>query len=138
MAINIVPDKCEASLDIRLLPSQAKEEVLDTIKIKLDELNIQYTLEVLQYEQAYLTDPKNSFVRILKNNASKILGKEISLVASGQGSVGNVISKLDIPIINAFGVESDNVHAPNEWINIDTVAKIFEVYKRSLVEFSKG
>ncbi len=139
VAINIVPDKCEANIDIRLIPFQTKDEILDTIKSKIDELKIQYNynLEILQYEQAYLTDAKNSFVQILKNNASEILKKEISLVASGQGSVGNVISKLKIPIINAFGVDSDNVHAPNEWINIDTIPKIFEIYKRSLIEFSK-
>ncbi len=138
VAINIVPDKCEANLDIRLLPSQTKEEVLNKIKSKLDELKVQYELEILQYEQAYLTDSKNSFVKILQNTAKEILGNEVSLVASGQGSVGNVISKLGIPIINAFGVESDNVHAPNEWINIDTIPKIFEIYMQSLIKFSKN
>ena len=138
VAINIVPDKCEANIDIRLLPSQTKDGILETIKSKIDELKIQYNLEVLQYEQAYLTDAKNSFVQILKNNASEVLKKEISLVASGQGSVGNIISKLEIPIINAFGVDSDNVHAPNEWIDVDTIPKIFEIYKRSLAEFSKN
>jgi len=137
VAINIVPDKCEANLDIRLLPSQTKEEVLNKIKSKLDELKIQYELETLQHEQAYLTDPNNRFVKILRNTANEILGNEIPLVASGQGSVGNVISKIGIPIINAFGVESDNIHAPNEWINIDSIPKIFEIYKRSLIEFSK-
>jgi succinyl-diaminopimelate desuccinylase len=137
VAINIVPDKCEANIDIRLLPSQTKDEVLDILKAKLNELKIQHNLEILQHEQAYLTDPENSFVQILKNTASEVLDQEISLVASGQGSVGNVISKLNIPIINAFGVESDNVHAPNEWINIDTIPKIFEIYRKSLIEFSK-
>jgi len=84
-----------------------------------------------------LTNPKNSFVQILKNNASEVLKKEIPLVASGQGSVGNVVSKLEIPIVNAFGVDSDNVHAPNEWININTIPEIFEIYRKSLIEFSK-
>ncbi len=137
VAINIVPDKCEANIDIRLLPSQTKDEILDTIKSKIDELKIQYNLEVLQYERSFLTNPKNSFVQILKNNASEVLKKEIPLVASGQGSVGNVVSKLEIPIVNAFGVDSDNVHAPNEWINIDTIPEIFEIYRKSLIEFSK-
>lgn len=58
-------------------------------------------------------------------------------MASGQGSVGNVVSKLEIPIVNAFGVDSDNVHAPNEWININTIPEIFEIYRKSLIEFSK-
>lgn len=135
VAINIVPDKCEANLDIRLLPSQTKDDILDVIKSKLDELNIRCQLEELQYEQAYLTSPKNSFVQTLQKTASEVLGKEIPLVASGQGSVGNVISKLGIPIINAFGVESDNVHAPNEWINVDTISVVYEIYKKSFQKF---
>lgn len=77
-------------------------------------------------------------MNLLKNKASEVLGKEILLVAGGQGSVGNVISKLKIPIINAFGVDSDNVRASNEWIDIDTIPKIFEIYKRSLIDFSKN
>lgn len=137
VAINIVPDKCEVNIDIRLLPSQTKGEVLDTIKIELNKLKIQHDLELLQYEGAYLTNSKNPFVKILKNNASEVLEREIPLVASGQGSVGNVINKLNVSIINAFGVDSDNVHAPNEWINTDTIPKIFEIYRKSLIEFSK-
>ncbi|MDP3769969.1 MAG: M20/M25/M40 family metallo-hydrolase [bacterium] len=137
VAVNIVPDKCEANLDIRLLPSQTKENILKMIREKLDELNIQYQLKELQHEQAYLTGPKNSFVLLLQKTASEVLGKEIPLVASGQGSAGNVVSKLGIPIINAFGVESDNVHAPNEWINVKTIPQIFEIYKKSLLEYAK-
>jgi succinyl-diaminopimelate desuccinylase len=138
VAINIVPDKCEASLDIRLLPSQAKKEILKMIKDRLDDLKIQYEVEELQYERAYLTNPNSLFVKKLRDTASEILGRDVPLVASGQGSVGNVVSKVGVPIINAFGVESDNVHAPNEWIDIDTIPKIFEIYKQSLIEFSKN
>ena len=65
VAINIVPDKCEVNIDIRLLPFQTKDEILDTIKSKIGELKIQYNLEVSQYEQAYLTDAKNSFHNFL-------------------------------------------------------------------------
>lgn len=136
-AINIVPDKCEIDLDIRLLPTQKKENIITEIKKKINELGIEYELDVLQNEQAFLTDGNNSFVKILQNTASEILEKQIPLVASGQGSVGNVISKLNIPIINAFGVESDNVHASNEWINIDTIPEVFEIYKKSLMKFDR-
>ena len=143
VAINIVPNKCEAKIDIRLLPSQTKDEILDKIKTELESLKnknqfFNYSLEVLQFEQGYLSNPKNAFVQILQNNAREILGKDIPLVASGQGSVGNAISKLNIPIINGFGVESDNAHAPNEWINIDTIPLVFEIYRKSLIEYCKN
>lgn len=141
VAINIVPDKCEASIDIRLLPSQTKKETVDRITKTLENLKdedpiFKYSLEILQFELAYLTSPKNPFVKILSQNANKILHKEIPLVASGQGSVGNVVSQLKIPIINAFGCESDNGHAPNEWVNIESIPRVLEIYKESLKEFA--
>lgn len=134
-AINIVPDKCDISLEIRLFPAQIKEKVLDEIKSKLAGLNLKYELEVMQFEQAYLTDPQNAFVKILQNNASETLGNKVPLAASGQGSVGNVISKLGIPIINAFGSAGGNAHMPNEWVDIDTVAPVFEIYKKAIIEY---
>lgn len=141
VAINIVPDRCEALVDVRLVPSQSKEEVIGQIKKELEGLGknsqFKFELEELQYEPAYLTDPQNEFVKILRDKAERKLNKNIPLIASGQGSVGNVISKLGIPIINAFGVESDNTHAPNEWINLDTVPTVFDIYRGSLKEFAK-
>lgn len=142
VAINIVPDRCEANIDIRLVPSQNKMEVLRTIintmeKIKDKDSTFNYQLEEMQSEMAFLTNPDDIFVKKLQAIASKTLQKNIPLVASGQGSVGNVIGQKNIPIINAFGCESDNVHAPNEWVNIDTIPKVFEIYKEAIMEFCK-
>lgn len=136
-AINIVPDKCEAFIEVRWLPSQTKDEILKLMKGTIDGLGVQYELTELQCEPAYLTNPNDRFVQILKNNVREILKKEIPLVASGPGSVGNIISKLGIPIINGFGADGGNVHAPNEWIDIETVPQVFEIYKKAIVSFCK-
>ncbi len=140
--ISVVPDKCEAFVDIRWLPSQKQKDILAKLKEALDSLkpqasNFNYTLEELQCEPAYLTDPNHPFVQILKNEAKKILGREVPLRASSQGSVGNVISKSGTAIINAFGCESGNVHAPDEWIAVQSIPKTLEIYKRALTKFTK-
>ncbi len=137
-AINIVPDVCTAFVEIRSIPSQAKKEIISLMKGAIDKTGIEYELKELQYEPAYITNPQNRFVRILKENADNILNGNLPLVASGPGSVGNVISKLGVPIINSFGVDCGNVHAPNEWINIETVPKVFEIYKKSIIDYCKN
>jgi len=136
IAINIVPDECEVRVDIRFLPCQNEKEILDKINKTLKQLKgIDYKIEVLQYEKAFLTDPKNKFVRLLQKNAQKELKTTIPLVSSGAGSVGNVVSRLKIPIINSFGCRNDNVHAPNEWVDISTLPKVFEIYRKTIQDF---
>ncbi len=139
-AINVVPDFCSAEADIRTVPSQTPESVVEQMHtlIKKDIKKhgpIEYEIELRQGEDAHITDPKNTFVRTLQKTATTILNKNIPLVASGQGSVGNVVSKTGIPIINAFGCDSGNVHAPDEWVDITTIPKVFEIYEKAIVEF---
>jgi len=139
-AINVVPDKCVADIDIRLLPGQTKDKIIGQITRTLEELKTKnrspaYDLEILQFEPAYLTNPEDDFIRIISARAREILHKQIPLAASGQGSVGNVISQLGMPVINAFGCASGNVHAPNEWIDIGTIAPVFEIYKKAIIEY---
>lgn len=140
VAINMVPDACEAKVDIRFLPSQSTKELLDKIykalrRLKQENPNLSYKIEILQSENTFLTYPKDEFVRLLQRVAQKELKRKIPLVSSGGGSVGNVISTLNVPIINGFGCKFDNVHAPNEWIDISTIPKVFEIYRKAILEF---
>ena len=137
-----MPERCEANIDIRLIPSQNKEQILSQIENELNEIKIgdktfDYKIEVMQSYEPYLTNPQDNFVQILQKTAIEILNKDIPLIASGQRSVGNVINKLGVPVINAFGCASGNVHAPNEWIDIDTMPQIFEIYKAAIIEYCK-
>lgn len=143
VAINVVPDKAEAMIDMRSVPSQQSETIVNTIQQRLldwqrSHPEVEYALEVLQSESAYLTNSQHEFVQLLREQAVGITGKNIALVANGAGSVGNVISRLGIPIVNAYGCESGNVHAPNEWLNLKTIEPVFQVYWSSLVKFSSG
>lgn len=143
ISINIVPDECKIKIDIRFLPSQTKQEILDKIHRTLKELikkksNIHYKIEFLRSEPSFLTNPKDKFVKLLQKIAQAKLKISIPIVTSGAGSVGSVITELNMPIINCFGCKSDNVHAPNEWIDISTVPKVFEIYKKVILEFCKN
>ena len=95
IAINIVPDECEINIDIRFLPSQTKQEILNKISKALKELrkkdsNIHYEIEFLRCESSFLTNPKDKFVKLLQKTAQDELKTKIPLVTSGAGSVGSV------------------------------------------------
>jgi len=143
VSINIVPDECEIKIDIRFLPSQTKQEILDKISKALKELkkknsNIHYKIEFLRCEPPFLTNPKDKFVKLLQKIAQDELKTKIPLTTSGAGSVGSVIAKFNIPIINSFGCKNGNVHALDEWIDITTLPKVFNIYKKTILEFYKS
>jgi len=141
-AINVVPDYCRVNIDVRLVPGQSDKGVIKQVereleKIKKRDANFDYQIDVVQYQSAYLTDPTHPFINILQTNIQSEYGKRLPLVASGHGSAGNIISELGIPIINTFGVEGGNEHAPNEWIKIDSISPTFDILSKSIKEFSK-
>jgi succinyl-diaminopimelate desuccinylase len=142
IAINVVPAICEAIVDIRTIPSQKPKKILKEIYQKLREIrkkdkNFKFKIEVFQIQDAFLTNPNNSFVKLLKKNAKRIFKKEVPLRTSGAGSVGNLLAKKKAPILNSFGCNCGNIHAPNEWLDVGDLPRIFKIYKDSLIEFSK-
>ena len=106
-----------------------------TAKLKKIKPDISYQMEFLRFEPPFLTNHKDKFVKLLQKTAQDELRAKVPLVSSGAGSVGSVITELNIPIINSFGCKSSNVHAPNEWIDLDTLPKVFEIYKKAILEF---
>jgi len=45
--------------------------------------------------------------------------------------------KAGIPAICGFGAVGNNVHAPNEYLEINSLSKVLEVYVRAAIELSK-
>lgn len=140
IAENIVPDKAVASLDIRLVKNQHPNDVVAKIQNCLylysqEDPNFDYKIEINQAEKAYLTDPDNQMLKILIDEVTHHCLFEPSIVASGPGSVGNVLAQLDFPIINAFGVDSGGAHSTTEWINTDTVEPVFKTLYSTIKKF---
>ena len=141
--INVVPDICEALLDIRIIPSQEPKEILRETNQKLKEIkkkdkDFKFKIQVLQSQKAFLTNSNEPFLKILKEKAEKILKREIPFRTSGAGSVGNLISKKGIPVLNGFGCDCGNIHASNEWVNIGDLPKILKIFEKTLTDFSKN
>jgi acetylornithine deacetylase/succinyl-diaminopimelate desuccinylase family protein len=75
---NIIPEKCEATMDIRYLPSQSSAKILEELNHHLTELretkNINARLKCEDNKSPLATDPSNPFVKRLLASASKIKG----------------------------------------------------------------
>lgn len=139
-AINLVPDECKIKIDIRTLPGQTEEDILDEIKKMIQNLqqkdkDLKIEIKPYQFEPAFLTPPEEKIVNIFHQNAQKVLKRKISLIAYGGSGVGNEVGQLGVPIIGGFGVDCDNVHAYNEYVVLNTVLPVAKIYTKTIIDF---
>ena len=72
VAINVIPDKCEIELDVRLLPDQNPEQVLESLR-QLGGREVE--LSVIDFKKPVVTDVSNPFVKVAIDSVAQITGK---------------------------------------------------------------
>jgi succinyl-diaminopimelate desuccinylase len=124
-ALNKVPDRCVADIDIRFLPGQEAEEVLAAIEA-LPDVNV----KVLLSRDPVIVDARNPFVRALAEVVARDVPAE--RVSVGRDGASDAVSFLDagVPAVE-FGPRGGGHHGPDEWVSISSL----ERYRTSLVEF---
>lgn len=141
-AINLVPDECRVKVDVRTLPGQTKEKILDEIEdliqdLKQKDKDLKAEIKPYQFEPAFLTPPEEEIVAIFHRNAQKILKRKIPLTAYGGSGIGNEVSQLKVPVIGGFGVDCENIHAYDEYIVLNTILSVAKIYTQTIIDFLK-
>jgi succinyl-diaminopimelate desuccinylase len=125
--LNRVPDRCAIDVDVRYLPGQDAEQILDSVRSLPD-------AEVTRvFHREPVDVPRdNPFVKVLGQAVSHVaqVGERISI---GRHGASDVICFLEsgIPAVE-FGPVGDGHHGPEEWVSIESL----EQYRRALVEFA--
>ena len=134
-AINVIPDKCEAQIDIRIVPGQTVESVIAEVekifaRLKQRDKTFDAKVEVARHCDALDTDPKSQFVRkfceVVENPTTKTIGCTTD---------GPCFAGLGIPVI-IYGAGILTVcHKPDEYVELADLEKGRQIYKKILREF---
>ena len=119
-AMNMVPENCQARVDIRYIPQEDSNQILNKIKQTCPQIQIDQALN----EPACLCDEQNQYVQKLIN-----LGAKGFLKKHG-GSDARFFSKVGIPAI-VFGPVGYNLHCENEYLEIPSIEK----YQKIIEDF---
>ena len=134
-AINVVPDKCGIGIDIRTLPAQNHQDIIDDLQkifAKLKQKNPQFEAQVSVIREvgALETDTSSDFV---KDFCSCLGISETRAV--GFTTDGPYFAALGAPVV-IFGPGKPQLcHKPNEYIDIADVEKAAEYYKNIILKF---
>lgn len=128
-AFNKVPDNCEAWLDIRYIPQDAKK-IIKKIQKKF-ELNT--TISKVAEEPAHYTNPSNPYIVKLLTVIEKETKNKGKLVQKHGGSDVRFFSPYGCSGIT-FGPVGFGHHSDYEWVDIKSLEDYYLILKKFLLE----
>jgi len=134
IALNVVPEKCEAYGDVRLMPGNSDNQVKMLIVERLQKLDIKYEIDDLMFVPAVEVDPREKVVEILSEQAEMVLGVKPSQKGAGPGTDGWMLTKRGVPTVYGFGPTGSEVHGRGEWVGLESLKKVTEIYARVILE----
>ncbi len=135
VAMNVVPALCEAYGDVRLLPGNSDSQVKMLMVERLQKLGIPYEIQDLIYVPAVEIDPHDPLVLSLQKTVKAVLGYVPEAKVSGPATDGWMMIKRDIPTIMGFGPDGGGEHGRGEWVDLESLQKITEIYAKFIVDY---
>ncbi len=135
---SMVPERCEVRVDIRLTPAFAQAEARELLRRLVDELDRDCPgrsaggIEETESWPAYRLPDGSRLVRALKEAAEHRLERDVPLYVAGPSNVANLLAAHGIEATCGFGVSYENIHAPNERIDLETIPMVFAVYRDAI------
>jgi succinyl-diaminopimelate desuccinylase len=125
-AVNKVPDECVIDVDIRYLPNQDPDTILDQVRT-IDDMEIRRTFV---FPPAYVSR-SNPYVVDLCETVMQVTRQGES-VSVGRDGASDAVSFLQegIPAVE-FGPSGAGHHGPDEWVSIASLAR----YRQALCDF---
>ncbi|MBN2302879.1 MAG: M20 family metallopeptidase [Anaerolineae bacterium] len=136
VSINAVPDRCAAYGDLRLLPGLDAAGVEALIHRRLAAIpNLQYTLEPLMFVPAVEIPPSHDLIQILVRHAAAVTDTLPSTLGCGPWNDGWMFITRGIPAICGFGPNGAGVHAPDEYVELDSLIDTTRIFIRAIVDY---
>jgi succinyl-diaminopimelate desuccinylase len=128
-ALNMVPEECTMAVDVRYLPGQDPEEILDQV----------CTIPGIEVTRTFIYPPvtvsrTDPYVRALRNAVSRATpDRETMSVGRDGASDAAAFRRAGIPAVE-FGPLGAGHHGPEEWVSLASLAR----YRRALGDFIRA
>jgi acetylornithine deacetylase/succinyl-diaminopimelate desuccinylase-like protein len=139
---SVVPDSASAFVDIRLLPGQSSAEVLDLVweQIRIVENErspVTFELKVTVDIPGALIPPDHPLALLAQDYTEAITGQRWATAGAGPANEGYMLIDSGIPTLCGFGPTGGNPHAPNEWVEIDSLHRTVAMFAGIIHDYLK-
>jgi len=137
---NVVPDRCTLRVDIRTVPPQSHDDLIDELEKKLNDLAEKN--EIYQFKVSKILDRP----AILTAESSDIIQCALAIKDEGNSDCFGVSYYTDAAVLNPrseiptliYGPGDEKLaHQPNEWVSLSAYKRSINFYKELILSYDK-
>jgi acetylornithine deacetylase/succinyl-diaminopimelate desuccinylase-like protein len=139
--VNLVADRCQAALDLRIGPPRGSERVLEEVKERIEDLVASDgtfrigEIDVFERKEPVEVDPRHPDVDRFRETVSSILGRPPEFGGTlAAGDLYYTLSRGEPGIYFGPG-HMEMAHRPNEFIDLEEVRQACVVYAAAIADF---
>jgi acetylornithine deacetylase/succinyl-diaminopimelate desuccinylase-like protein len=130
---SIVPAAARALVDVRLMPGQDEQPVLDAVQSAIQaELALRPGLSVAVAVKNRLPGAaipaSHPLAQTAQRLAQAVTGRPWPIAGAGPANEGYMLLQAGIPTLPGFGPTGGNAHAPDEWVAVDSLVETTAIY----------
>jgi succinyl-diaminopimelate desuccinylase len=137
-SFSTVPDRCDLNVDLRLTPNFDAVAARDLLQAAVDDVDAAHpattptSAREAQSWPPYRLPDRAKLVQAMLAAARAHHDPQIAPVVCGPSNIGNYFAAHRINATCGFGVTYENLHAPNERINLGTIQMTSDVYSTAI------
>jgi acetylornithine deacetylase/succinyl-diaminopimelate desuccinylase-like protein len=138
---SIVPGWAEAGVDIRLMPGQSSDAVLEIVRGVVERSvppGLGMATDVTVDIPAAVIPPDHPLVETAKRWTRTVTGKEWPVAGAGPANEGYMFIEAGIPTLCGFGPQGGNAHALDEYVEVGSLAKTLAMYAGIVCDYLGG
>jgi len=138
---NMVPDQCFTNIDIRTIPSQDHQQIIQQIELVIQRTKEKYPdlkaeIRILNDQSPVRTSSDHSFVKLVQGVLKAAGGStELGGVTAYTDGSQFIRAKKDFPIIILGPGKTSLAHQPDEYVEIDKYLNSIHLYKEIAKKF---
>lgn len=140
---NIVPDQCVVTIDMRTVPGQNHDEMLQQIKeliqnIKTQNPDFSASIRVMQDGHPLTCEPDNIIVKTMNEIIDQVTGQKNQPKGVRYFTDGAIYAtQVKAPLIICGPGQTELAHQPNEFVEINKLTQAAQIYTLAAMELLK-
>ncbi len=138
--VNVIPEQCMTTLDIRTVPGQDHEILKEEIqrifdRLADDDTDFKADYKVIEDRPWTSTEKEEPVVQAVAEAVRKVLKKDPIYNGVPGATDGTFLHVAGVPIITTGAGDREVPHQIDEYIDIDELAETTEIYRQAALNF---